>query len=124
MICYGGIGTYVKGEGEKDGDIGDRANDNLRVLGQQLRCKVVGEGGNLGFTQKGRIEYARSGGRINTDFIDNSGGVNCSDYEVNIKIVLENAVQTKKITLEDRNRILKQLTKEVEQLMLQDNYQD
>ena len=128
LLWNGGIGTYIKGEDEKDSDIGDRVNDNLRVLGKQLRCKVVGEGGNLGFTQKGRIEYAREGGatemngKINTDSIDNSGGVNCSDREVNIKIALEHAVQARKITLEDRNKILKQLAKEVEELVLQDNY--
>ena len=122
LLWNGGIGTYVKGEDEKDSDIGDRANDSLRVLGQELRCKVVGEGGNLGFTQKGRIEYAKKGSRINTDSIDNSGGVNCSDREVNIKIALEYAVQTGNITFEERNKILKQLAKEVEELVLQDNY--
>ena len=122
LLWNGGVGTYVKGEDEKDGDIGDRANDNLRVLGQQLRCKVVGEGGNLGFTQRGRIEYAKKDGRINTDFVDNSGGVDCSDHEVNIKIALEHEMQTGNITLGERNKILTQLEKEVEGLVLQDNH--
>lgn len=121
LLWNGGIGTYVKGEFEEDAKIGDKENDNLRILGKQLRCKVVGEGGNLGFTQQGRIEYARNGGRINTDFIDNSGGVDCSDHEVNIKIALEHEIQIGSITLEQRDKILDQLTKEVEELVLKDN---
>jgi glutamate dehydrogenase len=122
LLWNGGIGTYVKGEFEDDVAIGDKENDNLRILGKELRCKVVGEGGNLGFTQRGRIEYARNGGRINTDFIDNSGGVDCSDHEVNIKVALEHEVQTGNITLEQRNELLKQLTKEIEELVLKDNH--
>src|SRR5262249_54039779 len=86
LLWNGGIGTYVKAEDESHEQVGDRANNALRVNGKDLRCKIVGEGGNLGFTQKGRIEYARVNGRINTDAIDNSAGVDCSDHEVNIKI--------------------------------------
>ena len=122
LLWNGGIGTYVKGEYEDDVVIGDKANDNLRVLGKELRCKVVGEGGNLGFTQKSRIEYAKKGGKINTDFIDNSAGVDCSDHEVNIKIVLDHEMQAGNITLKERNKILEESAKEVEELVLQDNH--
>ncbi len=92
LLWNGGIGTYVKHSKETNGDVGDRTNDNVRISGNQLRARVVGEGGNLGFTQRGRIEFAQAGGRINTDFIDNSGGVDCSDHEVNLKILLNLAV--------------------------------
>ena len=85
LLWNGGIGTYVKASDETHAEIGDRANDAVRVNGAELRCRVVGEGGNLGLSQRGRIEYAATGGRINTDFIDNSAGVNCSDVEVNLK---------------------------------------
>jgi glutamate dehydrogenase len=122
LLWNGGIGTYVKGAYEDDSVVGDKSNDSLRILGKQLRCKVVGEGGNLGFTQKGRIEYAKKGGKINTDFIDNSGGVDCSDHEVNIKIALSHEVQSGNLTIEKRNKILQQLTPEVEALVLKDNY--
>jgi glutamate dehydrogenase len=88
LLWNGGIGTYVKASSEVNSNVGDRANDALRINGEQLRCKVVGEGGNLGFTQLGRIEYALNKGCINTDSIDNSAGVDCSDHEVNIKILL------------------------------------
>ena len=122
LLWNGGIGTYVKGEFEQDEIIGDKANDNLRILGKQLRCKVVGEGGNLGLTQKARIEYYKKGGKINTDFVDNSAGVDCSDHEVNIKIALQHAVQVGDITFEKRNKILQQLAKEVETSVLQNNH--
>src|SRR5699024_5296199 len=88
LLWNGGIGTYVKASRESNTDVGDRTNDALRINGRDLRCRVVGEGGNLGFTQRGRIEYALNGGHITTDFIDNSAGVDCSDHEVNIKILL------------------------------------
>ncbi len=88
LLYNGGIGTYVKAAGESHADVGDRANDAVRINGRELRCKVVVEGGNLGCTQRGRIEFARAGGRINTDAIDNSAGVDTSDHEVNIKILL------------------------------------
>ncbi len=88
LLYNGGIGTYVKAAHQSNAEVGDRANDAIRVNGGELRCKVVGEGGNLGFTQLGRVEYAQAGGRINTDAIDNSAGVDCSDHEVNIKILL------------------------------------
>ena len=88
LLWNGGIGTYVKAVAETDEQAGDRVNDGLRIDGVDLRCKVVGEGGNLGLTQRGRIEFARHGGRVSTDFIDNSGGVHCSDREVNLKVLL------------------------------------
>jgi glutamate dehydrogenase len=122
LLWNGGIGTYVKGEFEDNNDIGDKANDNLRILGKNLRCKVVGEGGNLGFTQKGRVEFAKRGGLINTDFIDNSGGVDCSDHEVNIKIALQHEIEQKNINLEERNKILNKLSSDIETLVLEDNH--
>ncbi len=121
LLWNGGIGTYVKAADESNQDVGDRANDALRINGSELRCKVVGEGGNLGFTQKGRIEYALNGGRINTDAMDNSAGVDCSDHEVNIKIALIQAMRSKKITLEERNKVLESMTEEVSRLVLSDN---
>jgi glutamate dehydrogenase len=121
LLWNGGIGTYVKSSTESDQEVGDRANDALRINGNELRCKVVGEGGNLGFTQKGRIEYALSGGCINTDAMDNSAGVDCSDHEVNIKIALTAAMRNKKVTLEERNKVLELMTDEVSHLVLEDN---
>jgi glutamate dehydrogenase len=121
LLWNGGIGTYVKSCDESEQEVSDRSNDLTRVNGNELRCKVVGEGGNLGFTQKGRIEYALNGGRINTDFIDNSAGVDCSDHEVNIKIALTAALRNKKITFEERNQILESMTEEVANLVLKDN---
>lgn len=121
LIWNGGIGTYVKSTDESNQDVGDRANDDLRINGNELRCKVVGEGGNLGLTQKGRIEYALNGGRINTDAMDNSAGVDCSDQEVNIKIALTQALLSKKITLEERNSVLESMTDNVSELVLRDN---
>ncbi len=122
LIWNGGIGTYVKGESESNADVGDRANNALRVNGGELRCKVVGEGGNLGFTQKGRIEAARAGVLLNTDFIDNSAGVDTSDHEVNIKILLNDAVVRGELTTEQRNTLLADMTDEVARLVLNDNY--
>ncbi len=121
LLWNGGIGTYVKASDESHLDVGDRINDVLRVNGSELRCKVVGEGGNLGFTQKGRIEYALSGGKLNTDAIDNSAGVDCSDHEVNIKIALTQAMKAGKVSIEERNKILESMTQEVENLVLEDN---
>lgn len=121
LLWNGGIGTYVKASDETNQEVGDRANDSLRINGADLRCKVVGEGGNLGFTQKGRIEYALNGGRINTDAMDNSAGVDCSDHEVNIKIALIQAMRSKKITLDERNKILESMTDDVSHLVLSDN---
>ncbi len=121
LLWNGGIGTYCKSVTEINQQIGDKSNDNLRVNGIDLRCKVVGEGGNLGFSQLGRIEYAKNGGRINTDAIDNSAGVDCSDHEVNIKIALANAMAQGNLTLDERDEILSQMTDEVAQLVLRDN---
>ncbi len=97
LLFNGGIGTYVKAEAESDADVGDRANDALRVNANQLRAKVVGEGGNLGVTALGRVEFDLCGGRINTDAMDNSAGVDCSDHEVNIKILVDAQVTAGKI---------------------------
>lgn len=122
LFWNGGIGTYVKAASESHTDVGDRANNGLRVNGSQLRCKVVGEGGNLGLTQLGRIEAAQSGVLLNTDFIDNSAGVDTSDHEVNIKILLNDMVQAKKLTYQARNKLLASMTDEVADLVLWDNY--
>ena len=121
LLWNGGIGTYVKATGETHAEVGDRANDGLRVNGCELRCKMVGEGGNLGFTQRGRVEYALAGGLIYTDAIDNSAGVDCSDHEVNIKIALGAAVAGGVITVEQRNEVLADMTDEVGELVLDDN---
>lgn len=122
LIWNGGIGTYVKASDEEHAEVGDRANDAIRVNGNQIQAKVIGEGGNLGCTQKGRIEYALNGGRLYTDAIDNSGGVNCSDHEVNIKILLGNALKRGQISLEERNTLLASMTDEVAALVLKQNY--
>ncbi len=122
LLYNGGIGTYVKATQETHQQAGDRTNDAVRVNGAELRCKVVGEGGNLGFTQLGRIEFARRGGRINTDAIDNSAGVDCSDHEVNIKILLGLVVADGEMTEKQRNKLLAEMTDEVGLLVLQDNY--
>lgn len=121
LFWNGGIGTYVKSSKENNISVGDRTNDAVRVNGQELRCKVVAEGGNLGFTQLGRIEYALSGGRINTDAIDNSGGVNCSDNEVNIKILLNDVVLNGDLTEKQRNELLASMQEEVAELVLNNN---
>ncbi len=122
LFFNGGIGTYVKSSLESNADVGDRANDYCRVNGNELRCKVVAEGGNLGFTQLGRVEYALKGGLINTDFIDNSAGVDCSDHEVNLKILLDRQEKAGKMTVKKRNQLLASLTDEVAALVLKDNY--
>ncbi|MBU6478182.1 MAG: NAD-glutamate dehydrogenase, partial [Xanthomonadaceae bacterium] len=122
LLWNGGIGTYVKAAPETNADVGDRANNALRINGDDLRCKIVGEGGNLGFTQKGRIEAARKGVLLNTDFIDNSAGVDTSDHEVNIKILLNDAVQRGEMDIEARNKLLHSMTDEVADLVLRDNY--
>lgn len=122
LLYNGGIGTYVKSASETHADVGDRANDAVRIDGGQLRCKVVGEGGNLGFTQRGRIEAALAGVRLYTDAIDNSAGVDTSDHEVNIKILLGLAVSDGELTEKQRNTLLPQMTDEVAALVLRDNY--
>ena len=122
LLWNGGIGTYVKASAESSLDVGDRSNDDLRINGNQLRCKVIGEGGNLGLTQRARIEYSLNGGRINTDFIDNSAGVDSSDREVNIKILLGEAERHKNLTREKRNRVLEEMTDDVAQFVLRNNY--
>jgi glutamate dehydrogenase len=123
LLWFGGIGTYVRASDETEADAGDRANDALRVTGAQLRAKVVGEGANLGMTQRGRIEFAAHGGRLNTDFIDNSAGVNTSDQEVNIKIVLGPAVRAGRLTTDARNHLLTEMTEDVAANSLRNNYQ-
>jgi glutamate dehydrogenase len=122
LLWNGGIGTYIKASSESNADVGDRANNALRVNGGDLRCKVVGEGGNLGMTQLGRIEAALNGVLLNTDFIDNSAGVDTSDHEVNIKILLNGEVRKKKLSLPERNQLLASMTDEVAGLVLNDNY--
>ena len=122
LLWFGGIGTYVKAKEERNADVGDRANDALRVDAEDLRASVVGEGANLGVTQRGRIAYALKGGRINTDAIDNSAGVDTSDHEVNIKILLDAAVAAGDLTLKQRNALLHATTDSVAELVLADNY--
>lgn len=122
LLFNGGIGTYVKAARESHAGVGDRANEYCRINGDELRCKVVGEGGNLGFTQLGRVEFALKGGLINTDFIDNSAGVDCSDHEVNLKILLDQQVRSGNMTNADRNTLLASLTDEIAELVLKDNY--
>lgn len=121
LLFNGGIGTYIKAETESDADVGDRANDAVRVNGNQVRAKVVGEGGNLGVTPRGRVEFDLSGGRINTDALDNSAGVDCSDHEVNIKILIDALVTVGKIDAADRAALLASMTDEVAELVLTDN---
>jgi glutamate dehydrogenase len=123
LFYNGGIGTYIKASTETHAQVKDRANDRIRVSGNELRCKVVAEGGNLGATQAGRIEFALSGGRIFTDAIDNSAGVDCSDHEVNIKIWLDTEVSAGKLPENQRNAILNDMTGDVEKLVLRDNTQ-
>ncbi len=123
LLWNGGIGTFVKARLETHADAGDRFNDSIRVNANELRCKVAGEGGNLGLTQLGRIEFAKRGGYLITDSIDNSGGVDSSDHEVNIKILLTAPVAGGQLSLEERNRLLAQMTEEVVDLVLTHNYQ-
>src|SRR3712207_5522818 len=122
LLWNGGIGTYVKASTESHAEVGDKANDAIRVDGARLRARVVGEGGNLGFTQRGRVEAARSGVRLNTDAIDNSAGVDCSDHEVNIKILLNAVVEDGDLTDKQRNRLLEEMEDEVGRLVLRNNY--
>jgi glutamate dehydrogenase len=123
LLWNGGIGTYVKASSEVHADAGDKANDALRVDARELGARVVGEGGNLGLTQPARIEYALGGGRINTDAIDNSGGVDCSDREVNIKVLLNSVVDAGDLTVKQRDALLGQMTETVADLVLKDNYE-
>ncbi|MFC6671182.1 NAD-glutamate dehydrogenase domain-containing protein [Marinobacterium aestuariivivens] len=122
LLWNGGIGTYVKASLESHDEVGDRSNDNLRVDAGDLRVKVIGEGGNLGLTQRARIEYARAGGRVNTDAIDNAGGVDSSDHEVNLKILLNQQVAAGTLGETERNRLLESMTDEVAKLVLRHNY--
>jgi glutamate dehydrogenase len=121
LIWFGGIGTYVKARSESNAEVGDPANDALRVNGEDIRARVIGEGANLGVTQAGRIAFAAQGGRINTDFIDNSAGVDCSDNEVNIKIALNREMNEGRLAFEDRNALLARMTDDVAELVLDDN---
>ena len=121
LIWFGGIGTYIKAERENHIAVGDPANDALRIDAEDVRARVIGEGANLGVTQAGRIEFALGGGRINTDFIDNSAGVDCSDNEVNIKIALAAAMKSGRLTREERNGLLVEMTEEVAEIVLEDN---
>ncbi|MCX5326159.1 NAD-glutamate dehydrogenase [Streptomyces sp. NPDC055059] len=122
LLWNGGIGTYVKSSAESNADVGDKANDAIRVDGKDVRAKVIGEGGNLGATQLGRIEFARKGGKVNTDAIDNSAGVDTSDHEVNIKILLNALVTDGDMTVKQRNKLLAEMTDEVGALVLRNNY--
>src|SRR6202012_5545198 len=122
LLYFGGIGTFIKASEETHEEVGDRASEGCRVDGIDIRAKVIGEGANLGVTQRGRIEYALKGGRINTDAIDNSAGVDTSDHEVNIKVLLNAAVAAGDLTRKQRNELLHAMTDEVAALVLQDNY--
>lgn len=122
LIWNGGIGTYVKSTDENHADVGDKANDSVRINGSQLRCKVFGEGGNLGLTQLGRIEFCLNGGACNSDFIDNAGGVDCSDHEVNIKILLDDVVKNGDLTEKQRSELLESMTDDVSRAVLKNNY--
>ncbi|CPZ83893.1 Probable NAD-dependent glutamate dehydrogenase [Mycobacteroides abscessus] len=121
LFFNGGIGTYVKAESESQADVGDKANDAVRVNGNQVRAKVIGEGGNLGLTSRGRIEFELNGGRVNTDALDNSAGVDCSDHEVNIKILIDSLVSAGKIEASERTALLESMTDDVATLVLADN---
>jgi glutamate dehydrogenase len=123
LLWNGGIGTYVKASTESHAEVGDKTNDAVRADAGELRCRVVGEGGNLGFTQRGRIEFARGGGHINTDAIDNSAGVDTSDHEVNLKILLDRAVVSGSITRDERNELLAAAAGDVARHVLRDNYE-
>jgi glutamate dehydrogenase len=122
LLWNGGIGTYVKSPDETHADVGDTTNDPVRIDSDELRCKVVGEGGNLGFTQKGRIDFALRGGRLNTDALDNSAGVDMSDHEVNLKILLGAVVRAGEMEMEERNQLLASMTDEVSRLVLRNNF--
>ncbi|MBT8103069.1 MAG: NAD-glutamate dehydrogenase [Gammaproteobacteria bacterium] len=122
LLWNGGIGTYAKSSSESHSDVGDRSNDTVRVDADELRFKVIGEGGNLGFTQRARVEFSQHGGRINTDFIDNSAGVDCSDREVNIKILLSDVAKKKGMSRKKRDELLASMTDDVANLVLRNNY--
>ena len=122
LLWNGGIGTYVRASTETNLDVGDKSNDAIRVTGEDLRCRVIGEGGNLGLTQKGRVEAARRGIKLNTDAIDNSAGVDTSDHEVNIKILLDALVVGGELSESDRNQLLVEMTDEISKMVLEDNY--
>jgi glutamate dehydrogenase len=121
LLWNGGIGTYIKASSETNADVGDKSNDAVRVNADRLRVKVIGEGGNLGATPLGRIEFCRNGGKMNTDALDNSAGVDCSDHEVNIKVLLDGVVSAGELDIEDRNPLLAEMTDEVAELVLRDN---
>jgi glutamate dehydrogenase len=122
LLWNGGIGTYIKGSSESHSDVGDKATDGVRINGNQVRAKVIGEGGNLGMTQLGRVEFALAGGSSYTDFIDNAGGVDCSDHEVNIKIMLNEIVASGDMTMKQRNQLFMEMTDAVSELVLNNNY--
>ena len=122
LLWFGGIGTYIRASGESDDQVGDRANDPIRVTGADIRARVIGEGANLGVTQRGRIEAAQKGIKLNTDAIDNSAGVNTSDVEVNIKIALARPEREGRLSPDDRNSLLAAMTDEVSALVLRNNY--
>lgn len=122
LLWFGGIGTFVKASTESHLEVGDRVNDGVRVNGRELRARVIAEGANLGFTQKGRIEFAFTGGRLNTDALDNSAGVDCSDHEVNIKILFQSLLQQNILTLTQRNTLLETMTDDVAHLVLLNNH--
>ena len=122
LLWNGGIGTYVKGKAESHADVGDRSNDHVRVNADELRCRVVGEGGNLGLTQRARIEFAQRRGHVNTDFVDNSGGVDCSDREVNIKVLLRLAADDGALSEDERRDLLFSMKDELAEMVLGNNY--
>ncbi|WP_180897803.1 NAD-glutamate dehydrogenase [Martelella soudanensis] len=122
LLWFGGIGTYIKAAGETNAEVGDRGNDAIRINANELRVKVIGEGANLGVTQKGRIAFGLKGGRCNSDAIDNSAGVNCSDVEVNIKIALASAMRAGRLSRGDRDRLLAEMTEAVAEIVLENNY--
>ena len=122
LLWFGGIGTYIRATAESDVEVGDRTNDPIRIVAPDVGAKVIGEGANLGMTQRARIEFLRKGGRCNSDAIDNSAGVNSSDMEVNIKIALGAAVKGGKLNIAQRNELLADMTGEVAELVLRNNY--
>ena len=123
LLWFGGIGTFVKAKNESHDAAGDRANDSVRISAYEVGANVVGEGANLGMTQRARIEFARNQGRINTDAVDNSSGVDCSDHEVNIKILLDAAVERGELSTSERNALLSEMDAQVANLVLRNNYQ-
>ena len=122
LLWFGGIGTYIKSSNESHLDVGDKASDDIRIDAGEVRAKVIGEGANLGMTHQSRIEYAVGGGRCNTDAVDNSAGVDCSDHEVNLKILLTQAINDNKLKVDDRNKLLESMTDDIARLVLENNY--